>query len=425
MRVLVVGNGGREHALTLALHRSPSTNAIFATQPNAGMGLIAEALDIAPTDVTAIVAAAGQLSIDLVVVGPEAPLVAGLVDRLDDVGIPALGPSAAAAQIEGSKQFAKEVMAEAGIPTAAYGMFDDAVKAIEFVRDHGYGMVVKADGLAAGKGVIVCDTVEDTEAAIHQTLGNQTFGQAGDTILIEERLEGPEVSVIALVDGETVLPFPAARDHKRIFENDEGPNTGGMGAFSPVPQVDDSLMAVALEKVLKPTARTLAMRATPFRGFLYAGLMLTPNGMKVLEFNCRMGDPECQPLIARLQNDVGALFLAAATGQLASETLLIDDQAAVCVVLTSGGYPGAYSKGLPIQGLDSAESVEHVTIIHAGTKQQGQQVVTNGGRVLGVTALGPDLEAATQQAYSAAARIHFDGMHLRRDIASSALRPSS
>jgi phosphoribosylamine--glycine ligase len=425
MRVLVVGNGGREHALTLALHRSPSTNAIFATRPNAGMGLIAEALNIAPTDVKAIVDAADDLSIDLVVVGPEAPLVAGLVDRLDDVGIPALGPSAAAAQIEGSKQFAKEIMAEAGIPTAAYGMFDDADQAIAFVREHGRGMVVKADGLAAGKGVIVCDTVEDTEAAIHQTLGNQAFGQAGETILIEERLEGPEVSVIALVDGETVLPFPAARDHKRIFENDEGPNTGGMGAFSPVPEVDDSLMTVALQKVLRPAARTLARRGTPFRGFLYAGLMLTPHGMKVLEFNCRMGDPECQPLLARLQNDVGALFLAAATGQLASETLAIDDQAAVCVVLTSGGYPGAYSKGLPIQGLDSAEALEHVTVIHAGTKLQEQQVVTNGGRVLGITALGPDLQAATQQAYLAAACIHFDGMHLRLDIASSALRSSS
>jgi len=421
MRVLVVGNGGREHALSLALHRSESTSAVFATRPNAGMATIAEPVDLAPTDVSSIVAACPQLGIDLVVVGPEAPLVAGLTDRLADVGIPALGPSAAAAQLEGSKRFAKDIMRDAGIPTADYGAFQTAESAKAFVRDHGAGMVVKADGLAAGKGVLVCDTVAETLAAIDHVLSDRTFGDAGAEIIVEERLTGPELSVIALVDGETVAAFPASRDHKRAFDGDEGPNTGGMGAFSPVPQIDDALMQQTIEQVLKPTAKTLGNKGIPYQGFLYAGLMLTPDGIRVLEFNCRMGDPECQPLLARLTSDAGSLFYATATGRLAEQNITFDDRSSVCVVLTSGGYPGPYTKGMPITGLDAAGALEHVEVIHAGTRQEGGKIVTNGGRVLGVTALGDTIQAATRRAYAAADQIHFEGVQMRRDIAASVL----
>jgi phosphoribosylamine--glycine ligase len=421
MRVLVVGNGGREHALTLALHRSPSVSSVFATQPNAGTALVAEALDVAPTDVSGLVSHAQKLAVDLVVVGPEAPLVAGLTDELRAVGIPALGPSAAAACVEGSKEFAKDLMAEANIPTAAYGVFSDPNEAIAYVREHGHGMVVKADGLAAGKGVLVCDTVEQTEQAINLILSDRAFGEAGASIVVEERLVGPELSVIGLVDGEVVRAFPASRDHKRAFDNDEGPNTGGMGAFSPVPQVDDAMLSRVVDTVLKPAASTLADRGTPFSGFLYAGLMLTPDGPKVLEFNCRMGDPECQPLMARLKSDAGEVFMATATGRLSEVTLEFDTRPAVCVVLASGGYPGAYTKGLPIEGLESAAGVDGVTVYHAGTRRVGEQVVTSGGRVLGVTALGDTLSVAVARAYDAVNRIHFENKQNRLDIAASAL----
>ncbi len=423
MRVLVVGNGGREHALSLALHRSKSTSKIFATRPNAGMATIAESLDIAPTDVPGILAACPKHDIDLVVVGPEAPLVAGLTDQLAEIGVPALGPSAAAAQLEGSKRFAKEIMSEAGIPTAAYGAFQsseiDAAKS--FVREHGAGMVVKADGLAAGKGVLVCDTVDETLNAIDYILGDGTFGDAGAEIIVEEKLTGPELSVIALVDGETVVPFPASRDHKRAYDGDAGPNTGGMGAFSPVPQIDEHLLQQTVDEVLRPAARTLGTKGIPYQGFLYAGLMLTPKGIRVLEFNCRMGDPECQPLMARLTSDAGELFYATATGQLSEQNVTFDHRSAVCVVMTSGGYPGSYPKGLEISGLETAGKLEDVTVVHAGTRQENNVVLTNGGRVLGVTALGADIAEATQRAYEGVRCIHFEGMHTRTDIAASVL----
>jgi len=387
------------------------------------MATIAESLDIAPTDVAGILAACPNLDIDLVVVGPEAPLVAGLTDQLAEIGVPALGPSAAAAQLEGSKRFAKEIMSEAGIPTAAYGAFQSSEleAAKSFVREHGAGMVVKADGLAAGKGVLVCNTVEETLNAIDYILDDGTFGDAGAEIIVEEKLTGPELSVIALVDGETVVPFPASRDHKRAYDDDAGPNTGGMGAFSPVPQIDATLLQQTVDEVLRPAAQALGARGIPYQGFLYAGLMLTPNGIRVLEFNCRMGDPECQPLMARLTSDAGELFYATATGQLSEQIVTFDNRSAVCVVMTSGGYPGSYPKGLAITGLESADKLENITVVHAGTIQKDKNILTNGGRVLGVTALGADIAEATKRAYEGVKCIHFEGMHVRTDIAASVL----
>lgn len=421
MRVLVVGNGGREHALAAALARSSQVQRLFATRPNAGMARVCEAIDVAPEDVDGVTDWVRGTSCDLVVVGPEAPLVGGLVDRLTAMGVPALGPSAAAARLEGSKRFAKELMAEANIPTAAYASFDDAERAVAWVRQQDRAMVVKADGLAAGKGVIVAETVAETVAAIRSILVDGRFSEAGAEVLLEERLCGPELSVIALVDGETVRAFPSARDHKRAYDGDLGPNTGGMGAFAPVGLVDDDVMRFVRERVLGAAARTMVARGTPFRGFLYAGLMLTPDGPRVLEFNCRMGDPECQPLMGALRTDAAAAFLAAASGRLHTIQLQFDPRPSVCVVLASGGYPGAYEKGKVISGLEAAAAVPGVTVYHAGTRQDGDRIVTSGGRVLSVVARGDDFRAALAQAYAAVEQIGFDGVQYRKDIAASAV----
>ena len=421
MKCLVIGNGGREHALAAALDRAASVTQVYGTSPNAGMATVCEALLLSPTDIEGITAAVERLDIDLTVVGPEAPLVAGLADRLRAAGRAVLGPSAAAAQIEGSKTFAKALMDEAGIPTAAWARFTDSEAAIAWQRAQGTPFVVKADGLAAGKGVIVPETMAEAEAAIREILDDERFGEAGAELLLEERLIGPEISVIGLVDGTTVRAFPAARDHKRALDGDRGPNTGGMGAFSPVPGLSAALIESVTTDVLERTAAAMAARGTPFNGFLYAGLMLTPDGPRVLEFNARMGDPECQPLLARLISDAGEVFLAAATGGLEAMTLEFDPRPAVCVVVASGGYPGSYAKGRVISGLDAANALPGVTVYQAGTAQSDQGVVTAGGRVLGVTALGHDHRQAIARAYEAVGAIHFDGMQFRTDIAASAL----
>jgi phosphoribosylamine--glycine ligase len=377
-------------------------------------------VDIAPTDTNAIVDFARTHDIGLVVVGPEAPLVTGLCDELREQNIPVFGPNKRAAQLEGSKAFAKEIMAAAGVPTAEYGSFTDARAAIEFVERHGQPMVVKADGLAAGKGVVVADTVAESITAIHDMFAG-SFGRAGQRIVVEEKLIGPEVSVIAMVDGTTVRAFPTARDHKRVGDGDTGPNTGGMGAFTPVPDISPDLEASIVETVLVPTARELKARGTPFTGFLYAGLMMTPNGPRVLEFNARMGDPECQPILARFRGDLAAVLHAGATGCLAEAQFTFDPRPAVCVVLTSGGYPGSYSKGLPISGIEEASALKDVTIYHAGTGIVDDQFVTSGGRVLGVTALGDNYSESISLAYKAASLIHFEGIQKRTDIAATAL----
>lgn len=420
--VLVVGGGGREHALVDALARSPSRPKLFCAPGNAGIAAVATCVSISASDVDGLVAFARQEGVDLVVVGPEAPLVAGLADRCRADGILVLGPSAAAAELEGSKAFAKAVMDEADVPTARWGRFDDAEAAIAFARTLP-GAVVKADGLAAGKGVVVAESHAEAEQAIRETLGGK-FGEAGRQLIVEERLVGEELSVIALADGETVSLFAPSQDHKRAYDGDEGPNTGGMGSYSPAPRGTDALLASLTESCLQPIVDCMASRGTPFSGVLYAGLMLTDDGPRVLEYNVRFGDPEAQVLLPRLDEDAYALFVEAASGRLGGRSVArvaASARAATCVVLAAHGYPESPRKGDVITGLDAANAIDGVTVFHAGTRLEGGDIVTAGGRVLGVTALGDDLLAATETAYRAVKAISFDGMHYRTDIAHRAL----
>ncbi len=417
MRVLVVGSGGREHALCWAIGASPLCDALYCAPGNAGIAAEAECVAVAADDIDGLLTFCREQTIDFVVVGPEAPLVAGLVDRLEAAGIKAFGPSAAAAELEGSKAFMKDLCARHGIPTAAHAHFTDPDAAKAHVAARGAPIVVKADGLAAGKGVVVAASEEAALAAIDAALVEQAFGAAGAEVIIEECLTGPEVSVFALVDGETVLPLAAAQDHKRAFDGDRGPNTGGMGAFSPSPLMDEPLLARVMAEIITPTVTAMAAEGRPYRGVLYAGLMLTPDGPKLLEYNVRFGDPECQVLVARLKSDLLPALIAACDGQLSNVDLRWHDQAAVCVVLATEGYPGAYRKGDPIGGLDAAGS-DAVTVFHAGTRAGPDgTVLANGGRVLGVTATGDGLAAARDAAYAAIDRIDWPGGFCRRDIA--------
>src|SRR5512144_57984 len=416
MRVLVVGSGGREHALAWKISRSPLVDALFAAPGNPGMARVATLVPVAAMDAEGIARTCRELGIDLVVVGPEAPLVAGLADRLARAGVPVFGPSAAAAEIEGSKAFAKDVMRAAGIPTAEYGEFTELAPALAWAKARGGRVVVKADGLAAGKGVVVCGALAEVEEALRAILVERVHGAAGAKVVVEERLEGPEASCICFTDGERVRLLAAAQDHKRIFDGDRGPNTGGMGAFSPTPNVTREVEALVERDVLLPAIRELARRGRPFRGALYAGLMLTPKGPRVLEFNARLGDPETQPVLMRLTSDLVPALLAVAKGDLSRTTLAFDPRAAVGVVLAAEGYPGTVTRGDPISGLDGPFP-EDVQVFHAGTAAGADgRVVTSGGRVLAVCALGRGLDDAAARAYEAAARISFRGMQLRKDI---------
>src|SRR5512133_440461 len=416
MRVLVVGSGGREHALAWKISRSPLVRAVFAAPGNPGMAAVATLVPLEALDVDGLVRWAKANAIDLVVVGPEAPLVAGLVDRLTAQGILAVGPGAAAAEIEGSKAFAKDVMRAAGIPTAGYETFEAVEPALAWARERGGRVVIKADGLAAGKGVVVCDGLADVEPALRAMLVERVHGGAGARVVVEERLEGPEASCICVTDGERVRLLAAAQDHKRIFDGDRGPNTGGMGAFSPTPTVTPEVAAMVERDVLLPAVRELARRGRPFRGALYAGLMLTPDGPRVLEFNARLGDPETQPILLRMTSDVIPALLGAAEGDLSNVTLEFDRRAAVGVVLAAEHYPAKPAAGDPIDGL-AGPFEEGVQVFHAGTaRARDGRIVTAGGRVLTVCALGDDLDDAARRAYEAAARIRFRGMQLRRDI---------
>ncbi len=420
MRVLVVGSGGREHALVWKISRSPLVKQLFAAPGNPGISSLAELVPLGVDRVDELARWAKDERIDLVVVGPEAPLVAGLADRVAKVGIPVFGPSGAAAEIEGSKAFAKEVMAAAGIPTAEYAAFTEVDPAVAFARARGGKVVVKADGLAAGKGVVVCGDAGEAEAAIRSMLVDRAHGAAGAKVVVEERLEGPEASCIAFVDGERVRMLAAAQDHKRIFDGDRGPNTGGMGAFSPTPNVTPEVEAMVERDVLLPAARELARRGRPFRGALYAGLMLTSKGPRVLEFNARLGDPETQPILLRMRNDIVPVLLAAARGDLSAVKLDFDPRAAVGVVLASEGYPGKPASGDAIEGLDGPFPGD-VQVFHSGTARgEGGKVVTSGGRVLTVCALGDGLDGAARRAYEGVARIRFRGMQYRRDIGQKA-----
>jgi phosphoribosylamine--glycine ligase len=420
MRILVVGSGGREHALAWKIAQSPLVHALFAAPGNPGLGRLAILVPLKADDVAGLTAFAVRERIDLVVVGPEAPLVAGLVDRLGAAGVLAFGPTAAAARIEGSKAFAKEVMVSAGIPTAAYATFTDPAGALAWARARDGQVVVKADGLAAGKGVVVCAGLPEAEAAIREILVERIHGAAGATVLIEERLAGPEASCIAFTDGERVRMLPAAQDHKRIFDGDRGPNTGGMGAFCPTANVPDALLALIERTVLVPAVRELARRGHPFRGALYAGLMLTPQGPRVLEFNARLGDPETQPILMRLRGDLVPALLAVARGDLGDLAFDVDPRASVGVVLAAEGYPGQVTSGDAIAGLDAGLEPDQ-QLFQAGTAEGPDgQVVTAGGRVLTVCALGASHAEAMRRAYAAVGQVSFRGMQFRKDIGGSA-----
>ena len=424
MRVLVVGSGGREHALVWALSGSPLCEALHCAPGNAG---IAEedrvvCVPVGAEDIDGLVAYAREQAIDFVVVGPEAPLVAGLVDRLGEAGIKAFGPSAAAAALEGSKAFMKDLCRRHGIPTAAYGRFSDADAAKEYVREQGAPIVVKADGLAAGKGVTVCESVAQAEAAIDAAMVEQAFGAAGSELVIEEFLEGEEASVFALVDGETALPMVAAQDHKQVGEGDQGPNTGGMGAYSPTPALDEAGLEEIMGTIIRPTVAGMSAEGRPYKGVLFAGLMLGPKGPKLLEYNVRFGDPECQVLMMRLKSDLLPALLACADGVLESFDLRWYEEPALVVVMAAKGYPGAYDKGSRIAGLQAAGALPDVKIFHAGTKRGAEgDLQANGGRVLGVAAMGGDIAAARERAYQAVELIDWPEGFCRRDIAWRAL----
>jgi phosphoribosylamine--glycine ligase len=420
MRVLVVGSGGREHALVWAIGASPLVDRLYCAPGNAGIAEEAECVPVAADDTAGLIAFCKTAAIDFVVVGPEAPLVAGLVDRLEGEGIAAFGPTAAAARLEGSKAFMKDLCAREGIPTAAYRRFRDAAAAKAYVASRGAPIVVKADGLAAGKGVTVADDLATAYAAVDAALPQGPRG-AGAEIVVEEYLTGEEVSFFALVDGRIVLPLASAQDHKRVGDGDTGPNTGGMGAYSPTPYLTPTLEADVIENIVGPTVAAMVRDGTPFKGVLYAGLMLTEDGPKLLEYNVRFGDPECQPLMMRLQSDLLPALIATRDGVLNAVDLRWHDDASLCVVMAARGYPDAPVTGSEIRGLDRAASEAGVKIFHAATRREGDRIVAAGGRVLGVTALGADLVAARARAYAAIDRIDWPQGFCRRDIGRRAL----
>jgi len=423
MNVLIVGNGGREHALAWKLAQSPSVDRIFVAPGNAGTALEAENVDIDPNDFKRLIAFAQQNKIGLTVVGPEAPLAAGIVDAFSAEKLRIFGPSKAAAELEGSKVFCKNLLRHADVPTADYRVFRNAESALTFLKDReDVPVVVKADGLAAGKGVIVCAGRTEALDAVERIARNKEFGAAGDQLVIEERLDGQEASVLAFTDGQTIITLPPTQDHKRAYDGDAGPNTGGMGAYCPAPLVDEEMLRRIEEHVLVPTVHAMKRARRPFRGVLYAGLMLTNQGAKVLEYNVRFGDPECQPLLMRLKTDLFEVLMATTEGRLETIGALDwDPRPAVCVVMASEGYPGKYPIHKPIRGLDDAAQQTDVKVFHAGTTTKLGQVVTDGGRVLGVTALGTTIPNAKLAAYTAVKAIRWDGAWCRKDISDKAL----
>ena len=419
MNVLLIGGGGREHALAWKISQSPQLEKFFAIPGSPGIKNFAECVtDISIDDNAALVAFAKDKAIDLVVIGPEAPLVNGLVDALNDADIKSFGATKDAAQIEGSKIFAKRLMKKYGIPTADFEVFDNADAAKNYIRKKNSPIVVKADGLAAGKGVIVAQTLDEALNAVDEM---KTFGAAGSKIVVEEFMDGEEASVLALTDGETIIPLIAAQDHKRSLDGDKGLNTGGMGAYAPAPIVDADIAAQVTEKILKPTIAALKSEGIIYRGCLYAGLMIRNGTAKVVEFNCRFGDPETQVVLPLMESDLLELMNDCAAGTLRGKEILWREGSAVCVIMASGGYPKSYRKNLPIDGVIKAESLG-ATIFHAGTKLVGDELVTNGGRVLGVTITAPTLREAVEKVYRCVEVIHFDDAHYRRDIAARALK---
>ena len=421
MRVLVVGSGGREHCLVWALQRSPDVDIVYVAPGNGGTQAVARNIDIAVDDIQAITAFAVQEHIDLVVIGPEIPLALGLVDALQQAGVPAFGPTASAARLESSKAFSKAFMTANQIPTAAYSSFTDYQAASAYLAQQQAPIVIKASGLAAGKGAIICHTKAEAEAALHSVMVERIFGASGDKVVIEEYLTGNEVSVLAFCDGKTAVPMIQAQDHKAAYDGDQGPNTGGMGSYAPAPLLDQAQQQMVQEQVLQPVLRGMAERGTPYIGVLYAGLMLTPAGIKVLEFNCRFGDPETQVILPLLETSLTDIMFSCLNGSLDKLSLRWRPGAAVCVVLAAGGYPGHYRKNDLISGLEEAAKQPGVIVFHAGTIRKDGQVFTAGGRVLDVTAVAPDLRTAIANAYAAVRMISWPDMTYRRDIGAKGL----
>ncbi len=423
MNILIVGSGGREHALAWKLRQSPLVEALYIAPGNGGTALEGVNVPIAEDDLPALVNFARTNNIDLVVPGPELPLVLGIKDALAAAGIPCFGPNAFSAQLEGSKAFAKHIMREAGVPTADFGVFDNFHEAREYVLQQGAPIVVKADGLAAGKGVIVAKTTDEAIQALETIMVQKLYGNAGVHVVIEAALTGEEASFLALVDGDTIVPLPSAQDHKAVGEGDTGPNTGGMGAYSPAPILPEDRWAEMTERVIRPVVRTLAAKDTPFCGVLYAGLMMTPQGPYVLEYNVRFGDPECQPLLMRLDADLAAVMLAAATGKLAEVPVAYHPQTALGVVIAAQGYPGSYESGMEITGIAEAEA-DGAKVFQAGTRLHEDKTLARGGRVLCVTAMGDTLQTAQQKAYTAVERVRMANSYYRRDIGNKGLAKS-
>ncbi|QYR21168.1 phosphoribosylamine--glycine ligase [Paenibacillus sp. sptzw28] len=421
MRIMVIGGGGREHAIVWALNKSDKVKKIYCAPGNAGIAELAECVPIPVNRFSDLIQFTIDHEIDLVVVGPDDPLAEGIVDPFEEQGIPIFGPRKNAAEIEGSKIFMKNLLKKYSIPTAKYETFTDYESALAYLREQSAPIVVKADGLAAGKGVTVAYTIEEAEQALHNMMVGKVFGESGGSVVIEEFLEGQEMSILAFVDGETVRAMVPAQDHKPVFDNDKGPNTGGMGTYSPLPHIDPALVEDAIENIIKPTAKAMVSEGRPFRGFLFAGLIITKDGVKTIEFNARLGDPETQVVLPRLKTDLVDIILAALNGRLDQLDISWSDEAAVCVIAASEGYPASYPKGRVITGLEAAKA-QGALVFHAGTSEQDGQIVTNGGRVLGIVGRGRDIAEARARAYEAVSAIHFDGMHCRTDIAAKALK---
>lgn len=420
MNVLVIGSGGREHTIAWKLLQSPQVKKVYCAPGNGGTAQIAQNVPIGVNDFAALAQFVKDEGIDLTVVGPEDPLLGGIVDFFEERNLPIFGPNGRAAMIEGSKSFAKRLMMRYNIPTSAYESFIDYESAIAYVREQGAPIVIKADGLAAGKGVVVAETLEEAEEALRQIMEESIFGEAGTRVVVEECMFGEELSLLSFVDGETVKPMITSQDHKRIFNDDRGPNTGGMGTYAPVPQMSEELVDQIVETIVKPMAKGMAQDGIPFKGILYTGLMITEQGPKVVEFNARFGDPETQVILPLLETDLLEIVVATIKGELDAVDVKWKKGSAVCVVMAAPGYPGDYPKGQMIEGLD--RTGENVTVFHAGTKAAEEGIVTSGGRVLGVTATGEDLEKARAAAYETVQAISFEGAQYRTDIAAKAMR---
>ena len=422
MKVLVVGGGGREHALVWKIAQSPLVEEITCAPGNAGIAKMAHCVDIGVTDLEGLSRFALDQGVDLTVVGPELPLTMGIVDLFESRGLKVFGATEKASEIEGSKAFCKDLLKRHGIPTAEYGVFRDRDQAAEYIRSRQGPTVVKADGLAAGKGVIVAQTEQEALEALDRIMVAKDFGRAGDRVVVEACLRGEEASFLVFTDGETVVPMVSSQDHKCIFDNDEGPNTGGMGAYSPAPVVTEEVHQTIIEEIMVPLVRGMAAEGTTYRGVLYAGLMIEHGKPYVLEFNARFGDPEVQPILMRMKSDIVPLLMACIDGTLSGMEIEWDSRAAICVVMASQGYPGTYGKGAVIRGLDEAASIDDIFVFHAGTGRRGDRFVTSGGRVLGVTALGHGVPQAIRRVYEAVEKISWEGAHYRRDIGEKALK---